>query len=210
MLASAQGWSQEEKALQLVTALWGPAVEVLGHLPPPQCGGGLQRRFGHHHQAEVYRAHLKKWTREHGKMLPQLAQDVEALVRRLYPAALEEMIVVQARDFFVDTLQDQQLQIYVKQAHPEDLQVVLARALEFEALLEATSGLEPAAQNCRDLWGRKVKMKAVSWRVSLYRFHISCWGCGEKGHRRSRCPTKWRMHPFSRPDSDAFQQCCKN
>ncbi|XP_042878205.1 putative golgin subfamily A member 6-like protein 19 [Penaeus japonicus] len=170
-LVEMQTGKAEEQAyhlveMQLVTALRGPAVEVLGHLPPPQHASytsvaeALKRRFGHHHQAEVYRARLKKRTRERGETLSQLAQDVEALVRRS-----EEMIVVLARDFFVDALQDQHLQIYVKQAHPEDLQVALARALEFEAFLKGTSGLEPAAQNRRDLWGRKVKMKAVSRRV---------------------------------------------
>ncbi|KAK8397143.1 hypothetical protein O3P69_004678 [Scylla paramamosain] len=85
MLVSAQGWSEAEKALQLATALRGPDVEVLGHLPPAQrnCYGSeaeaLRRRFGHHHHAEVYRARLKKRTRERGDTLSQLAQDVEGL-----------------------------------------------------------------------------------------------------------------------------------
>ena len=217
MLASAQGWSQEEKALQLVTALRGPAVEVLGHLPPSQHASytsvaeALKRRFGHHHQAEVYRAHLKKRTRERGETLSQLAQDVEALVRRSYPAAAEEMIVVLARDFFVDALQDQQLQIYVKQAHPEDLQVALARALEFEAFLKATSGLGPAAQPRRDLRGRKAKVEKIALRkVSPSTFQGLCWGCGEVGHRRSQCQRERRTRPLNRTDSDAFQQCCKD
>ncbi len=88
-------------------------MEVLGHLPLAQraCYGSvaeaLRRRFGHHHQAEVYRARLKKRTRERGETLSQLAQDVEALVRRSYPAAPEEIIVVLARDSFIDALDDQ-------------------------------------------------------------------------------------------------------
>ncbi|MPC87890.1 hypothetical protein E2C01_082770 [Portunus trituberculatus] len=36
LLAAAQGWDQAEKALQLATALRGPAIEVSGHLPPTQ------------------------------------------------------------------------------------------------------------------------------------------------------------------------------
>ncbi|MPC74922.1 hypothetical protein E2C01_069302 [Portunus trituberculatus] len=69
LLAVAQGWDQAEKALQLVTALRGPAIEVFGHLSPtqrasfPDIAEALRRRFGHHHQAEVYRAKLKKRTR---------------------------------------------------------------------------------------------------------------------------------------------------
>ncbi len=38
--------------------------------------------------------------------------------------------MVLARNSFTDALDDQQLQIYVKQAHPGDLEVALARALE--------------------------------------------------------------------------------
>ncbi len=126
-------------------------MEVLGHLPLAQrdCHGSvaeaLWRRFGHHHQAKEYRVRLKKRTRERGETLSQCAQDVEALVRRSYPTAPEEMIVVLPRDSFVDALDDQQLQIYVKQAHPGDLQVTLARALEFEAFLKTTSGQGAAA-----------------------------------------------------------------
>ncbi len=102
MLASAQVWSEAEKAFQLATALRSPAVVVLGHLLPAQrpCYGSvaeaLRCPFGHHHQAKVYWAHLKKRTQEWGEMLSQLAQDVEALVRRSYPVAPEEMIVVLA------------------------------------------------------------------------------------------------------------------
>lgn len=99
------------------------------------------------------------------------------------------MIIVLARNFFVDALHDQQLQIYVKQAHHGDLQVVLARALEFEAFLKTTSGQEAAAPPCHDLQIQmaKVMMKAASRKASPEGFHGSCWGCGEKGHRRSRC-----------------------
>ncbi|MPC81204.1 hypothetical protein E2C01_075811 [Portunus trituberculatus] len=49
------------------------------------------------------------------------------------------MVMVLSRDAFVDTLEDQQVQIYVKQAHPADVQQVLARAIEFEALLYTTA-----------------------------------------------------------------------
>ncbi|KAG0715491.1 hypothetical protein GWK47_011819 [Chionoecetes opilio] len=141
ILADAQLWSVEERVLQLVSSLRGAAVEVLGHLTPAQRASyqcvvdALQRKFGHHQQAEVYRAHLKGRVRMRGEPLSHLAHELESLVRRAYPKAPEEMVVVLARDHFVDALIDQRLQIYVKQAHPEDVQVALARALEFESFL---------------------------------------------------------------------------
>lgn len=217
MLATAQGWNDAEKALQLATALRGQAVEVLGHLSPAQRASyqgvaeALKRRFGHHLQAEVYRARLKRRTRGRDETLSQLAQDMEALVRRAYPAAPEEMIVVLARDSFVDALNDQQLQIYVKQAHPGDLQVALARALEFEAFMKTSGSSAAAAQPRRDLQGRKatVEKKAASREASPDGFRGSCWSCGERGHKRSQCSRGRRTRSLDRLSSDAFQPCCK-
>ncbi|MPC43581.1 hypothetical protein E2C01_037231 [Portunus trituberculatus] len=103
----------------------------------------LRRRFGSVFQAKVYRERLKGRTRQQGESLPQLAQAVESLVRHAYPVAPEEMVTVLSRDAFVDTLEEQQVQIYVKQAHPADVQQALARAMEFEAFLYTTAAVTP-------------------------------------------------------------------
>ncbi|MPC41189.1 hypothetical protein E2C01_034775 [Portunus trituberculatus] len=49
------------------------------------------------------------------------------------------MVTVLSRDAFVDALEDQQVQIFVKQAHPADVQQALVRAMEFEAFLYTTA-----------------------------------------------------------------------
>ncbi|XP_045101316.1 uncharacterized protein LOC123498216 [Portunus trituberculatus] len=212
LLAAAQGWDQTEKAMQLATALRGPAIEVFGHLPPtqrasfPDIAEALRRRFGHRHQAEVYRAQLKKRTRQRGETLSQLAHDVEALVRRAYPTAGEEMVTVLARDAFLDALVDHQLQIYVRQAHPADVQVALARAMEFEAFMQTASSLSTFARPRSDVRGRKAQVKRgpASRAASPGAFGGRCWRCGEKGHVRARCPRERRalstgliVSPFS-------------
>lgn len=107
-----------------------------------------------------------KQTREQGKM----TQEVKVLVRRLYPATAEEMVMVLACDFFTDALYDQQLQIYIMQPHLQDLQVGLAIALECEAFLKTISGKGEAALPCHDLqsWTAKMTMKATlrhAWTV---------------------------------------------
>ena len=114
--------------------------------------------------------------------------------------------MVLARDSFINALQDQQLQIYVKQAHPGDLQIALARALEFEAFLKATGGLRAAARPHCDLWGRKAKVekKTVSRKVSPEGFHGTCWGSGEKEHRHSWCPRERRTRSLNLLSSGAF------
>ena len=120
LLAQGQGWSAQEKALQLVASLRGPALEILAHMTVSQRSSYiavvevLRRRFGSVFQAEVYREQLKGRTRRPGESLPQLAQAVESLVRHAYPVAAEEMVTVLSRDAFIDALEEQQVQIYMK------------------------------------------------------------------------------------------------
>ena len=56
-------------------------------------------------------------------------------------------------------LQQQQLQIYAKQAHPQDLREALARAMEFESFLHTTSYEEEAGKPRRDFWARRTQME---------------------------------------------------
>ncbi|MPC93067.1 hypothetical protein E2C01_088183 [Portunus trituberculatus] len=87
LLANAQAWDEDECALQLVSSLRGAALEVLAHLTPVQ-------RTSYTSVAEVYRARLKARVRAVGEPLSQLAQDLETLVCRAYPAAAEDMVSV--------------------------------------------------------------------------------------------------------------------
>ena len=53
------------------------------------------------------------------------------------PTPLEEMVTVVSRDAIVDALGDQ-MQIYINQAHPVDIQQALVKAMEFDAFLYST------------------------------------------------------------------------
>ena len=228
LLADAQGWSTSERTLQLVSSLRGPALEVLGHLTPAQrlvyasVVEALRRKFGHHQQADVYRARLKARVRARGETLPQLALEVETLVRRAYPAAPEDMVSVLARDHFLDALQDRDLQLYVKQAHPGDVQEALARALELEAFLRTARSVGAAelprrAPHTRELTVRQAQVKkaagkkhVASGRTSPTGFRGSCWSCGQQGHKRSQCAGGKRTRSLERPAGTAFQPCCRS
>ena len=134
-LAVVQRWDELEKAVQLVSYLKGSAIEILGLLSTAQRASyscvteALERRFRHQHQAEVFRAKFRTRIRAHGESVQQLAHDLESLARKAYPGATEDLTMVLLRDQFVDALVDPQLKIYIKQAHPSDLQKSLARAL---------------------------------------------------------------------------------
>ena len=108
-------WSDEDKAAYLAISLRGPAATVLTDLPPDQrqnyasLTAALQSWFGTAHQTELNRVKLKAWTRRREKTLPELAEDIERLVRLAYPDAAESMVEVLAKDQFVDSLPEEDM-----------------------------------------------------------------------------------------------------
>jgi len=221
-VARRQGWNDEEKAYQLVISLKGAAVEVLEHLTVAQMRSytcvvrALQRRFGRRQQPEVYRAQLKTRTRRRDESLPQLAQDIEVLVRGAYPMATEETIDMLAKDSFVDALNDKQLQVHVKQAGPHNVQEALARAAEFEAfLLTATPSYYRGemTRSPRHIHVRRTlaERSPPSRRTNPDGFQGICWRCGLKGHRRNECTSGGANSSRSTKDHrrPIFHPCCR-
>ena len=194
LLAQVQAWDEQEKAVQLAASLKGPAVEVLGQLNPTQRGSyatlvsALERRYGHQHQAEAYRARFRSRVRARGETLQMLAQDLEHLVRKAYPGAPESTTSLLLRDQFVDALQDQQLQIYVLQAHVGDMQQALARALEFESFIKKSAPGGRREQK-EETYVRRNQMRGRDRKPRTAQFGGRCWGCGQQGHRRQECTT---------------------
>ena len=115
----------------------------------------------------MYRARLKGRTRARGEPVSQLAHEME-MVPRAYLSPPDEMVVVLACNHFVDALGDQQLQIYMKQVRPEDMQMALARALEFEPTFPCH-----AFRACRT----QTKTLFKHGRMSSSTFKGTCWGC---------------------------------
>lgn len=220
LLASARQWSREEMALQLVCALKGAALEVLNQLPAAQRSSysevtaALERRYGHQHQSEVFRTRFRARTRGPGETLTRLAQDLEVLVRRAYPEAGEELITILLRDQFVDAIDNQQLRIYVQQAHPKDLQEALARGLELESFLRTTRE-KPSGNHSP----YKVKAKKGSVGKSSSspspppgEFKGNCFSCGQQGHSRKYCPgsKSSRKAGGTGAGPTQYKPCCYN
>ncbi|KAK8389181.1 hypothetical protein O3P69_020863 [Scylla paramamosain] len=220
LLASARQCSRPEMAMQLVWALKGPALEVLNQLPAAQrCSyskvtATLERRYGYQHQTEVFRTRFRARLRGPGETLTRLAQDLEVLVRRAYPEASEEMITILLRDQFVDAIDNQQLRIYVQQAHPKDLQEALARGLEMESFLRTTR-----ERPSRNYVPQRVKAKkgAVQKAYSspsppLGEFRGKCYSCGQQGHTKRYCPqgSSSRKAVNGRAGQYQYKPCCWN
>ena len=213
MLAQAQAWDEGEKAVQLAASLKGPAVEILGQLDAGQRSSydalvsALERRYGHEHQSEAFRSRFRTRVRSKGESLQDLAQDLEHLVRKAYPHASEELTGVLLRDQFIDALLERELQLYVRQAHVNDLQKALARALEFESFMKATDS-GPGRNTGTNLQARRVQNRSKSPRG---RGEVKCWMCGELGHLRRDCPGAPRRPqspPAGRRRQGSPRPCC--
>ena len=225
-VARGQGWSDADKAYQLIASLRGPASQILAQLTPAQCSSYrklaevLQQRFGVSLQAEVYRTQLKERARRQGEPLPRLAQDLEALVRSAYPEASEKMAAVLARDHFIDALGDRQLQIYVKQAHVTTVQDALTKALEFEAFLRSTRApVVPASPThrapARHFHARRSQARPSTppGRGAVRQFGGKCWRCGQKGHKRAECGSERRARSLEELPTHSLPpapSCCTN
>lgn len=107
----------------LLGSLAGTPEALQHHVRAGSCCRGLGSHWNHSPGPSWWQTRTRS-THLPAAIIPSfslLVQDVEALVKRLYPWAAEEMIVVQANDFFIDNLHDQQLKIYVKQENPGNL-----------------------------------------------------------------------------------------
>ena len=112
---------------------------MLTNLPEEQHGdftalaAALRNRFGNNHQAELNRAHLRSRMKKREETLPELAEDVERLTRLAYLEAAQAMIVVLAKDQFIDALPDEDMHLRIRRSRPLTLRQALETALELES-----------------------------------------------------------------------------
>lgn len=152
LLSELNHWTEQQKATYLAISLRGPALTVLTNLPEEQRGDftalttALKNRFGNNHQAELNRAHLRGRMKKRDESLPELAEDVERLTRLAYPDAAETMIVVLAKDQFIDALPDEDMRLRIRQSRPPTLQQALETALELESYSMASKRARPVRE----------------------------------------------------------------
>ncbi len=139
LVAEMNGWKQDAMAIQLATSLRGKAQSVLSDLMPEQrrcyfqLTKALSARFEPEDQAEMYRAQLKNRVRKRSEQVPELAQDIQKLVRKAYPTAVADTRDRLSRDNFIDALNDGEIEWAVYQGKPSTLEEAAKLALEFES-----------------------------------------------------------------------------
>ena len=139
VIADLHNWSPAVMAMCLAASLKGDAQAVLSDLDVAarrdyqSITDALTRRFSPTHQTEVHRIQLKNRFRKRDESLPELAHEVRRLTRQAYPNAPVELLVILARDHFIDALDDPDLRLGVYQARPQTMEEAVKAAMEIEA-----------------------------------------------------------------------------
>ena len=138
MVAQLNGWDELVMALELASSLRGRAIAVLGDLDSTErtnygkLVSALTARFDPENQDQLYKAQLKSRIRGREETLPELAQDIRRLVRCAHPGLPGDLRDGLAKDYFLDALNNRDLQWSVFQGQPKSLQDALKVAIEFE------------------------------------------------------------------------------
>ena len=139
LISEINQWNDTEKALELATSLRGTAQSILTDLRPEmrvnfrQLTSALASRFQPENQAEMYRAQMKNKLRGRTEPIPVLGQDIKRLVRLAYPSAPREVREQLARDCFIDSLNDADMEWAIFQAKAKNIDDAVQVALEYEA-----------------------------------------------------------------------------
>ncbi|GFU18205.1 uncharacterized protein TNCV_2033551 [Trichonephila clavipes] len=137
-----------------------------------------------------------------GESLQEYASEVERLANLAFsdqPATMREVISLQ---YFVDGLNDGEIQKAVRMTDVQDLKSALLYALKLEAANEASSrdrnsiriASVTADAPCESPWRKDIKKlkEEIQYLMAQLqnrrRRSITCWGCGESRHLRSNCP----------------------
>ena len=208
--ASANGWSDEEKATALIVALRVPALGMLQSIPVEQQNhfgdlvAALELRYGDQHREQLYRAQMKNRVQKSGESLQEFEADVRRLTQLAYPEAPEDFKEQLAVQVFIDGLRDSEIQKTLRLTHFKRSGEALVRSLEVEAAFntsrpkvravsieEPSEDVDPVAKMLRKVLEELKEIKSGS---SNQR-NRSCYRCGRTGHLIRDC--KVRVPPRS-------------
>ncbi|KAL7856933.1 hypothetical protein SRHO_G00158320 [Serrasalmus rhombeus] len=178
VMASCEGWSDAEAAAQLCLALQGPALRVLVELPADcrrelaPLKRALMTRFGRQPDESAAKLLLANRRRNRGERIGVLASEVALLVRQAYPSFPREAQQQLSLDHFVRALEPGELRMHVRLANPITIDAAVDEATRAETILSGKG----------DGWDATARP-----RVGPPDKKLTCWRCGEIGHKANTC-----------------------
>lgn len=138
--ASYNKWTELDKLAHLRWALTGSATQLLWgseNLSYDELLEKLKSRFSGRGLEEKYQTELRCRRRNKGESLRELAQDIRRLMALAYPNEQSRLAEHLARDAFLNSLGDTELELKVREREAETLEEALRVAQRFEVFRDA-------------------------------------------------------------------------
>jgi hypothetical protein len=134
-------WSDQEESTYSITALKGPAADLLHGIPTnttyEETLQAQEDRFRDQHFAATYRCQLTTRTQKAGESLQDFATAVEQITHHAYPTLPEDHVWREAGKAFAYRVEDPNIKIELLLGGENTINEALRQALELQAVLVA-------------------------------------------------------------------------
>ena len=131
-------WTKDEQLVYLRSSLENEAGQVLWDYDAEEINSAgklirvLTKRFGGTEQADKYRLEVKYRRQKPGESLRMLHAEIRKLVASAFPKLQHKARELMACDYFIDSLNDPNRALKVRERSPKDLDSALKIALQLE------------------------------------------------------------------------------
>ena len=137
-------------------------------------------------------------------------------MRRAYPQATNDLRDQIARDCFIDSLNEQELQWFVYQGKPKTVDEAMQLSLKYEAFQAGRKRVVSVRQctkndqtsetsNIDKILNRHENLES---KFEATQSNITCFKCRGRGHKSKNCPQNQSQynHPFNRYHNYQYRQ----
>ncbi|UYV74279.1 K02A2.6-like [Cordylochernes scorpioides] len=143
------GWGEAERAINLIVALRGPALDLLQTIPEQDqrsyvsLVSALELRFGDQHSRHVFQSQLKLRRQKMGESLQEFEADLKRLCLMAYPSAPIDFIDQWVAQTFIEGIRNVEVQKTLRLTSFNTSREALIRALEIDAAFKISDSGPP-------------------------------------------------------------------
>ncbi|UYV76971.1 hypothetical protein LAZ67_14002620 [Cordylochernes scorpioides] len=143
------GWGEAERAINLIVALRGPALDLIQTIPEQDqrsyvsLVSALELRFGDQHSRHVFQSQLKLRRQKMGESLQEFEADLKRLCLMAYPSAPIDFIDQWVAQTFIEGIRNVEVQKTLRLTSFNTSREALIRALEIDAAFKISDSGPP-------------------------------------------------------------------
>ncbi|UYV65370.1 K02A2.6-like, partial [Cordylochernes scorpioides] len=205
------GWGEAERAINLIVALRGPALDLLQTIPEQDqrsyvsLVSALELRFGDQHSRHVFQSQLKLRRQKMGESLQEFEADLKRLCLMAYPSAPIDFIDQWVAQTLIEGIRNVEVQKTLRLTSFNTSREALIRALEIDAAFKISdsgpprvrkselTGEDGAVGGSRDSGIEEIikRLDKLEEAVKHSRRPVGpCFRCGKMGHLKSQCTSR--------------------